>query len=77
MGSWPRDLYVGPGGGLYTGPGGGLYKGSFGNHFHFNWPPIPVLVAELEKRGMTQYAAIFRKYFQAAFVSSAMPLGYR
>lgn len=29
-GTWPRDSYTGPGGGLYTGPGGGLYSGPGG-----------------------------------------------
>jgi len=26
-GTWPRDMYTGPGGGMYTGPGGGMYMG--------------------------------------------------
>jgi hypothetical protein len=28
--TWPRDRYVGPGGGLYVGPGGGAYVGPGG-----------------------------------------------
>ena len=28
MNKWPRDRYIGPGGGLYTGPGGGHYTGT-------------------------------------------------
>lgn len=30
QGTWPRDQYSGPGGGLYAGRGGGLYKGPGG-----------------------------------------------
>ena len=26
-GTWSRDQYTGPGGGMYTGPGGGMYTG--------------------------------------------------
>jgi hypothetical protein len=29
-GTWNRNQYTGPGGGLYTGPGGGLYTGPGG-----------------------------------------------
>ena len=29
-GTWNRNQYLGPGGGLYTGPGGGLYTGPGG-----------------------------------------------
>ena len=29
-GTWSRDQYTGPGGGMYTGPGGGLYTGPGG-----------------------------------------------
>ena len=29
-GTWSRDQYTGPGGGLYTGPGGGMYTGPGG-----------------------------------------------
>jgi hypothetical protein len=32
-GTWPRDRYTGPGGGLYTGPGGGLYTGPGGGAY--------------------------------------------
>lgn len=28
--TWPRDQYIGPGGGLYIGPGGGMYIGPGG-----------------------------------------------
>ena len=67
-------LYRGPGGGLYAGPGGGLYRGPNGglcnymtpNPFQWNWPPIHILVTELEKRGMHDYAELFRQYFSPA-----------
>ena len=55
MKGWPRDLYRGPGGGLYTGP--------CDNHFTFNWPPINVLIKELENRNMHYYANILKEYF--------------
>ncbi len=32
-GTWPRDRYVGPGGGLYTGVGGGMYTGPGGGAY--------------------------------------------
>ena len=32
-GTWPSNLYTGPGGGLYTGPGGGLYTGPGGGMY--------------------------------------------
>lgn len=32
-GSWPRNQYTGPGGGLYTGPGGGIYTGPGGGRY--------------------------------------------
>ena len=56
MASWPRDLY--------TGPGGGLYTGASSNHYTSNWPPIPVLVDELRKRNMNNYADIIAKHFR-------------
>ena len=52
--------YTGPGGGLYTGPGGGLYTGPCNKHFTFVWPPINVLIKELEKRNMHNYAKILK-----------------
>jgi hypothetical protein len=33
-GTWPRDQYNGPGGGLYNGPGGGLYNGPGGGLYN-------------------------------------------
>jgi hypothetical protein len=76
MGTWPRDRYTGPGGGLstgpqgglstgpggglYTGPGGGLFTGPSGNPYRSNWPPIDVLVEELRLRGMGQYVRYFK-----------------
>ena len=32
-GTWPRNMYSGPGGGLYTGPGGGMYTGPGGGAY--------------------------------------------
>ena len=32
-GTWPSNLYTGPGGGMYTGPGGGLYAGPGGGMY--------------------------------------------
>jgi hypothetical protein len=32
-GTWNRNQYTGPGGGLYTGPGGGLYTGPGGGMY--------------------------------------------
>jgi hypothetical protein len=32
-GTWPRDMYTGPGGGMYTGPGGGMYTGPGGGMY--------------------------------------------
>ena len=58
--------YTGPGGGLYTGPGGGLYTGSADNHYHNNWPPIPVLIKELRKRNMHKYADLIEKHFNVS-----------
>ena len=55
---WVRNLYSGPGGGLYTGPGGGLYDGPDFHPYMCNWPPIPVLVGELIKRGMLYQARL-------------------
>jgi hypothetical protein len=37
---------------MYTGPGG--YKR--------NWPPIHILIKELEKRGLNTYANTLRKF---------------
>ena len=56
--------YTGPGGGLYTGPTGGLYTGPSSNPYKSNWPPIPILVKELEKRGMHYYANILKKHYK-------------
>ena len=30
---WPRDRYIGPGGGMYIGPGGGMYIGPDGGAY--------------------------------------------
>ena len=32
-GTWNRNQYSGPGGGMYTGPGGGLYTGPGGGMY--------------------------------------------
>ena len=32
-GTWSRDQYTGPGGGMYTGPGGGMYTGPGGGMY--------------------------------------------
>lgn len=56
MGKWPRNLY--------TGPGGGLYAGKCKNHFSFTWPPINILIEELEKRHMYEYAEILKKHYK-------------
>jgi len=32
-GTWNRNQYTGPGGGLYTGPGGGMYTGPGGGMY--------------------------------------------
>ena len=75
--NWPRDLYVGPGGGLYTGPGGGLYTGPGGGlytgpggglyrgsclmPYHSNIP-WPVFLKQLKKHGYIQYLSIIKSY---------------
>jgi hypothetical protein len=57
----PRGgLYTGPGGGLYTGPGGGMYTGPGG--YKRNWPPIHILIKELEKKGLNTYANTLKKF---------------
>ena len=48
-GTWNRNQYSGPGGGMYTGPGGGMYTGPGGGlytgpgEYCTNRPPITVL----------------------------------
>ena len=32
-GTWNRNQYTGPGGGMYTGPGGGMYTGPGGGMY--------------------------------------------
>jgi hypothetical protein len=32
-GTWPRNQYTGPGGGMYTGPSGGMYTGPGGGMY--------------------------------------------
>ena len=41
-GTWNRNQYTGPGGGMYTGPGGGLYTGP--GLYCTNRPPLQVLL---------------------------------
>lgn len=55
-------LYTGPGGGLYTGPSGGLYTGPDSNPYISNWPPPKVLIAELQKRGMTNIVELMLRH---------------
>jgi hypothetical protein len=57
-GTWNRNQYTGPGGGMYTGPGGGLYTGPGGGlytgpggglytgpgQYCTNRPPLSILV---------------------------------
>lgn len=57
---WPRNQSTGPGGGLSIGPGGGMSTGP--TPYYGNIPPWPILVTELEKRGMHDYAALIRTY---------------
>jgi len=49
-GTWPRDLY--------TGPGGGLYAGACDEPFRINWPPIPDLIQHLRQVGMNDVAEV-------------------
>jgi hypothetical protein len=65
---WPRNRYMGFGGGLYTGIGGGtytsvggglytgvgsgLFTGVDSNPNMSNWPPPRELISELQIRGM-------------------------
>ena len=49
-GTWSRDQYTGPGGGMYTGPGGGMYTGPGGGlytgpgSYCTNRPPLRLLI---------------------------------
>ena len=51
-GTWNRNQYTGPGGGLYTGPGGGMYTGPGGglytgpSQYCGNRPPLSHLRRE-------------------------------
>ena len=51
-GTWNRNQYTGPGGGLYTGPGGGMYTGPGGgiytgpSQYCSNRPPLSYLRRE-------------------------------
>ena len=38
-GTWNRNQYTGPGGGMYTGPGGGLYTGPRGGMYRGSGSP--------------------------------------
>ncbi len=58
-GTWPRNLYSGPGGGMYTGPGGGLYTGP--GSYCSNRPPLPVFLRYLEENGYEDEAALIRR----------------
>ena len=54
-------LYTGPGCGLYTGPGGGLYAGPCESPYRSKWPTRPVLIQELQARGMGDIAKLLRE----------------
>ena len=47
MAVWPRDLYTGP----------------TSDHYKNNWPPIPILIKELRKRNMHDYADVIERNF--------------
>ena len=50
-GTWPSNLYSGPGGGLYTGPGS----------YCSNRPPLPAFLRYLEKNGYENEATLIRR----------------
>ncbi len=74
-GTWPRNLYGGPGGGLYKGPGGGMYKGPGGGMYKgpggglykgpgeycSNTPPWPVFIQYLEENGYEDEAKLIKE----------------
>ena len=75
-GTWPSNLYTGPGGGMYTGPGGGMYTGPGGGMYTgpggglytgpdlycANRPPLPVFIEILEREGYSDEAALIRSH---------------
>ena len=60
-GSWPRNMYSGPGGGLYTGPGGGMFAGP--GIFCGRFPPWPVFLAYLADNGFDEEAELIRSVY--------------
>lgn len=57
---WPRNQYVGPGGGRYVGPGGGMYVGP--GDYKSNIPPWEVFIEYLEQHNMRKYAHLIRRH---------------
>ena len=58
-GTWPRNLYSGPGGGFYEGLGGGMYEGH--QEYCSNIPPWPVFIQYLEENGYEEEAKFLRE----------------
>jgi len=69
-GTWSRDQYDGPGGGLSTGPSGGLSTGPGGGmsdgptHYCSNIPPWSVFLKYLFENGYEREANLIRAALQ-------------